>query len=193
MLLLLQKLILVIRAVGFVNSILNFVALFNKETPQTIKRSCNTNLKEKIQKEVDKKDSEHNSPDSKYNVVIKDIHMHYATWYRHKADIYWGRQSQLDKYKCAWFYVTSGELYELAKYPDSASSQYHFAANQFRDVGAFNQSIKCYIKALLLADAEDWKERNKARAISVSRMAGEIKVAELLGNDDPNKAIKLIR
>lgn len=188
-----QKIILAFRGIGFINALLNFVALFNKDTPQTIKLSCNTRLKEKIDKKIKQINSEHNSPGSKYDVLIKDIYLHYATWYRHKADVYWGRPSQLDRYKCAWFYVTSGELYELAKNPDSASSQYHFAANQFRDVGAFNQSIKYYIKALMLASDEDWRKRNKARAISISKMAGETETAELLEEDETNKAIQKTR
>jgi len=193
MLIFIQKTILAIRAIGFVNILFNFVTLFNKETPQTIKLNCNTRLKERVDKKVKKMNSAHNSPGSKYNVLIQDIYLHYATWYRHKADIYWGRPSLLDRYKCAWFYVTSGELYELANNPDSASSQYHFAANQFRDVGALNQSIKYYIKALMLASGDDWKKRNKARAISISKMAGETETAELLEKDEPDKAIDLTR
>jgi hypothetical protein len=193
MLIFIQKIILAARTIGFINAFLNFITLFNRETPQTIKGSCNTKLREKINKKVKKIDSKHNSPGSKYDVLIKDIYLHYAAWYRHKADRYWGRSSQLDRYKCAWYYVTSGELYEKAKSDNNASDQYHFAANQFRDVGAFNQSIIFYIKALILNSEEHWKKRNKARAISVSKMAGETEIAGLLERDEPKEAIKLIR
>jgi hypothetical protein len=188
-----QKLVLAIRAVGFINKVINFISAFNNDTPQTIKISCNIKLKEEVDKKIKKINSSHNTKDSKFNVLLNNIYLHYATWHRHKADIYWGRASQIERYKCAWFYVTSGELYEKANDLYNASNQYHFAANQFRDVGAFNQSIKYYIKSSIISSEENWKERNKARAISIARMAGEMETAQLLEQNQPEDALKLTR
>jgi hypothetical protein len=150
----------------------DFLPMLRAEDPQIIKKKYNIDIIAKIKAKNPVPPSYESKDRTKFCIVNNEALKVYARWYKYRAQMLWGRETQRDRFRSAWFYVTSAELYELADDPQEASNQYHFAANTFRELEAFRASIDYYVKSSELGSGQ-WVLRCLQRALGVARNAGD--------------------
>jgi hypothetical protein len=173
--LLLKKALLGIRGVAGLRKLLDLVPALRPETPQTIKQSFHYDLIANIDKKYPPDATTLEKPSrTKHSKLREERMAEYGRWYIYRADCYWGRTSTRERYMSAWLYVTAATLYERANQPGQAGDAYHFAANSFRELGAYRASIDYYCEASRLGNRE-WSLRSLYRAKSVARAAGDAK------------------
>jgi hypothetical protein len=170
----LKKALLGIRSVAAMRKVLDLVPALRPETPQTIKQVFHYDLIANIDKKYPQAavDNLEKPSRTKHSKLREETMAEYARWYLYRADCYWGRTSTRERYMSAWLYVTAAVLYERANQPAQAGDAYHFAANSFRELGAYRASIDYYCEASRLGNRE-WSLRSLYRAKSVARAAGD--------------------
>ena len=150
----------------------DLIPLLRAEDPQIIKKKYYIDILSKIKAEYPAPSPNESCDRTKLSIVNNARMKELARWYKYRAQLLWGRATQRDRFRSAWFYVTSAELYELAADCREASDQYHFAANSFRELEAFRASIDYYVKSSELGSGK-WVLRCLQRARGVARTAGD--------------------
>jgi hypothetical protein len=185
-----KKAFLSLRSVAVFRKMLDFVPALRPETPETIKQSFHYVLLAQIDKKYPAPNAPlENSARTKHGKRREETMADYARWYTYRANSYWGRSTIRERYISAWLYVTAATLHERARQGEQAGDAYHFAANCFRELGAYRASIDYYCEASRLGNKE-WALRSLYRAKSVAIAAGD---AEEESNIDAKiKALKSV-
>ncbi len=104
-----------------------------------------------------------------------------ARWYKYCADLNWGRESPRYRLRSAWYYATSGRLFEFSQDLKSASDTYHYAAHGFRELDMLSHALAYYKKsAELSVDNPEWQGRCYARALAIAQSTCDtVQIADL--------------
>ena len=152
--------------------VIDLIPLLRAEDPQVIKKKYNVDIITKLKEKYPPPPPHEAEDRTKFSVLKNEKLKEHARWYKYRAQLLWGRQTQRARFRSAWFYVTAAELYEMADDRREASDQFHFAANSFRELEAFRASIDYYIKSSELSSGT-WVLRCLQRALGVARTAGD--------------------